>query len=102
MRYVEIPDSVDSWLQGTCPAIANMSAIVVVAEENGSADEILRADSNVMHARISILLIALSSFGRAKHNCSLRPDDLLTIPKMAFSIARESVSLFPAIQTTRF
>ena len=33
---------------------------------------------------------------------SLRPDDLLTILKMALSIARDSVSLFPAIQATRF
>src|ERR1700694_6032215 len=33
---------------------------------------------------------------------SLRPDDLLTILKMALSIARDSVSLFPAIPATRF
>src|ERR1700694_4751220 len=33
---------------------------------------------------------------------SLRPDDLLTILKMALSIARDLVSLFPAIQATRF
>src|SRR3984893_15966505 len=35
-------------------------------------------------------------------HCSLRPDDLLTILKMALSIARDSVSLFPAIPATRF
>jgi hypothetical protein len=34
--------------------------------------------------------------------CSLRPDDLLTTLKMALSIAKDSVSLFPAIQATRF
>ena len=33
---------------------------------------------------------------------SLRPDDLLTILKMALSIDRDSVSLFPSIQATRF
>ncbi|HEX7422871.1 MAG TPA: hypothetical protein VF311_03140, partial [Terriglobales bacterium] len=34
---------------------------------------------------------------------SLRPDDLLTILKMALSIdLRDSVSLFPSIQATRF
>jgi hypothetical protein len=34
---------------------------------------------------------------------SLRPDDLLTILKMALSIdLRDSVSLFPPIQATRF
>src|SRR5229473_3370410 len=33
---------------------------------------------------------------------SLRPDDLLTILKMALSIDRDLVSLFPSIQATRF
>jgi hypothetical protein len=34
---------------------------------------------------------------------SLRPDDLLTILKMALSIdSRDSVSLLPSIQATRF
>jgi hypothetical protein len=34
---------------------------------------------------------------------SLRPDDLLTILKMALSIDfRDSVSLLPSIQATRF
>src|ERR1700736_2068687 len=33
---------------------------------------------------------------------SLRPDDLLTILKMALSIDRDSVSLFSSIQATRF
>src|SRR5580704_15193685 len=58
-RAIKIHNSVDALLQRTQTAIADMSTVVVVTEENGPGDEILRTNCLVMGAQdLHSLLIA--------------------------------------------